>query len=216
MAEREFSVWQFGNLCNFPKPSIPLTSHSHQSGVGRWESRQDFNFSRALFSFSPNYLRCFSMCTAMNVNVCTVINHLNNYCISSLSMMSDFSPYLRLWPFRTTIRTSAFRQNVVRARLFYAYWHLKQQRLQPCVSVCSASECCQGWKEAGPPKSTQTFSPLDLKKMSWMPSECVNVPHSLCIWNNNKRIMRRLVVVGAKMGFKCGNMQQRLFLLQMN
>lgn len=61
-----------------------------------------------------------------------------------------------------------------------------------------------------------TFNPLDLREMNRMPSEWVNVPHSLCVWNNNKRIMRRLVLQGAKMCFRCGNMQPRLSLLPMN
>lgn len=61
-----------------------------------------------------------------------------------------------------------------------------------------------------------TFNPLDLREMNRMPSEWVNVPHSLRVWNNNKRIMRRLVLQGAKMCFRCGNMQPRLSLLPMN
>lgn len=41
--------------------------------------------------------------------------------------------------------------------------------------------------------------------MSEMPAECV--PHSPPICNNNKRIMPRLELFGAKMGIRCGNMQ---------
>lgn len=63
-------------------------------------------------------------------------------------------------------------------------------------------------------RSVLTFNLQDLKEMSWMPPECVL--HSLLLWNNNMRIIRSLKLLGAKMGIRCGNMQRRLCLLQMN